>query len=193
MRKPRASGAGGWLPLGALALWCGAACSADVPRLSVEYENREFIVTAELVLRAPRSAVFRVLSDYPGWVRLNRNITDSAVLPPKIGGQVRVRSSTRACLLFLCRDIVQAQAVTLHDDSELVAVTDPEADNLRQGWVRWRLSDRGSSTYVRLDARLAPDFWLPPLIGPWSVRSVLRGQVLETAVNLERLAAAGGR
>jgi hypothetical protein len=169
------------------------ACPAEIPRLSVDYENREFIVTAELVLRATRSAVFRVLSDYPGWVRLNRNITDSALVTPGLRGQVRVRSRTRACLLFLCRNIVQTQVVTHHDGTELVAVTEPEADSLRQGWVRWRLDDRGTSTYVRLDARLAPDFWLPPLIGPWSVRSVLRGQVLETAHNLERLAAAGGR
>lgn len=193
MRVSQASDAGGWLPLGALTLWCGLACSAEVPQLSVDYENREFIVTAELVLRAPRSKVFRVLSDYPGWVRLNRSITDSTVVTPELRGEARVRSRTRACLLLFCRDIVQTQAVTLHDGSELVAVTQPEADNLRRGWVRWRLGDRGTSTFVRLDARLAPDFWLPPLIGPWSIRSVLRGQVLETAVNLERLAAAGGR
>ena len=145
-------------------------------------------MAAELGLRASRTAVFDVLADYARWGRLNRNIIESRIVSVAGVRQHRVLSLTRACLLFFCRDIRQTQDVTEIGDGELIAVTVPEKDNLRQGLVHWRLDAEGGQTRVHLFARLAPDFWLPPLIGPWSIKAVLREEVLETAVNLERFA-----
>lgn len=176
-----------------LLLSCARAASpADVRRLSVDYENREFVVSAELGLGATPSAVFRVLTDYTGWRRLNGNIMESRVLAGQAGAARLVHSVTRACLAFFCRNIEQMQMMATRGDVELVAVTVPAPGHLRRGRVHWLLEAEGRGTRVRLWARLAPDFWLPPLIGPWSIKTVLKEQVLETAANLERLAASGG-
>ena len=39
-------------------------------------------------------------------------------------------------------------------------------------------------------AALTPDFWVPPLIGPYIIKKKMREEAVETVLGLERLASA---
>ncbi len=167
--------------------------AADIRRLSVTQEADQYILSSEMDIAAPQSAIFRVLSDYGHWTRLSQTIVSSRIISISSDGHSLVHSHTRFCLLLFCADIAQIQNISQTDTREIIAVTLPERSNLRQGLVHWRLRPENGGTRVSLDARLTPDFWVPPLIGPWSIKTVLREQALEGAGNLETLAMASAR
>ncbi len=164
------------------------AWGADIRQLAVTHEAGLYTVSLEMEIAAPRSAIFRVLSDYGHWTRLNSKIFQSRIVSASTDGHYRVYSQTRACVLFYCMDIAQLQDITQQDEREIVAVTLPVKGRLRQGWVRWLLNDDDGRTRVMLNVRLTPDFWVPPLLGPWAIRSFLRQQTQELADKLETLA-----
>ena len=162
--------------------------AAEMQRLSVNHQHGEFIVDAQMHLKAPAAAVFRLLSDYDHWARLSKSVVSSQRIASTHPALHYVRSTTRACVLFYCDEISQVQEITEKPGSEILAVTLPKQSDLQQGVVHWHIEADGEWTGVTLSAQLTPDFWIPPFIGPWSIKASLRAQILETANNLERLA-----
>ena len=72
------------------------------------------------------------------------------------------------------------------------ARTIPDQSDFRQGIVEWRIEPTDQEhSHISVYARLEPDFWIPPLIGPWIVKYVLRREALETIESLEKLGSPG--
>jgi hypothetical protein len=69
----------------------------------------------------------------------------------------------------------------------LVAKLVRQDSDLRSGNARWQLSDAKGKTHLLFEARLEPDFWIPPLIGPLVVKHMLYTEAVDTVNTLERL------
>ena len=58
--------------------------------------------------------------------------------------------------------------------------------DLRHGYARVDMWQESEGTRILIRSEVEPDFWIPPLIGPWVIKKKLRSEALETVRNLER-------
>jgi hypothetical protein len=177
--------------LGVLALFGLAPplYAGEVETLDVDHEGDIYHVIMIFNVAASVARVRAVLTDYTHLSALNAAIVESDVLPAPNENATRVRTRTKDCILFLCADITRVDDVTRDADGGFRATIVPRLSDMKSGLARWRLQSRQDTTRIAFEARMEPDFWIPPLIGPALIKYRLRAHLQETAVNLERLAA----
>lgn len=162
---------------------------AETLEAAVEHNAGRFSLYAVSLIDLPEPRVRATLTHYENLPRVNGGIQAVEVLRRDPDGGVRMGVRSRVCILFICQHYRWEQEVRTQSDGTILAVIDPRASDFRDGWARWRLTPVGQRTRLVFDAELVPDFWFPPLIGPWLIKRKLYGEVLETAQGVERLAA----
>jgi hypothetical protein len=168
-----------------------AVQGADVISLEVEQEDGNYRVSMDAVLAAPMPAVWQRLTDYPQLKVLSPSVSESDVLAELGPTRHRVRTKSRLCVFIFCGDIVQVQVMTQAAVGVLQAMVEPEDSDFEQGRLEWRLMAQQGATRLMFNAELRPDFIVPPLIGPWAIKRVLREEALVVVTGLERLAGEG--
>lgn len=141
-------------------------------------------VTVALVLPANSDVVWAVLNDYENMPRFVPDIHATRLVSAGLGRK-RVEIEGVARFLFLEFPIDTTLDVAYRPDRS-VAI-DSVAGNLAiHGVVRVR----GDGPYTRVDyqARLAPDFWLPPLIGDFLIGRQIKRQFEGMVVEMHRRA-----
>lgn len=166
------------------------AWAARVRSLSVHDHDGVYVVDMRARLDAKPAEVYAVLTDYRALPRINPAIRSVRVLPPSqgAGGRTRVATVTRACVWFYCKVVHQVQRMTATPPHRVQAVIVPSQSDFRSGHAQWTVERCGQSACLTFHARLQPDFWVPPLIGPWIIQHKLRDEALITARGIERLA-----
>jgi hypothetical protein len=164
------------------------AGAARIDRLEVHRSGETYRVTLEVRLAAPPERVWAVLTDFHGLARLSPAFREVEVLEAPAAGLQRVRTLARLCVLVFCRDAEQVQDFRRPGPGVLSALVDPALSDLREGEAHWRLEPDGAGTHMHFRARLIPDFWVPPLVGPWAIRRTLLREAETVTDSLERLA-----
>jgi hypothetical protein len=160
----------------------------DIDDLRITKQGRAYQVQMTCGVAASVKQVMAVLTDYGFPDRLDPEVTKRKVIS-RHGGITRVRTEIRACTFFFCKDIVLTQDVTVVADTIQADIVPDESD-FRSGYFRWSVSssDNGGS-HIGFEAVMEPDFFIPPLIGGFFVRKMLRQKILATVENLESEAA----
>ncbi len=171
-----------------LALWAGAALAGQVYTALVTHQSGSYFVEVDALVSAPEPAVRRLLTDYDHLSRVNPAIESSEILLERKLGDYRVRTVTVACVWFYCKRIEQVQDVIESQDGTITAIVIPELSDFQHGYARISLWPEPDGTRVLIRSEVRPDFWIPPLIGPWLIKRKLRSEALETVRNLERVA-----
>ncbi len=151
------------------------------------HDRGRYQVEVDVRLAADKAEVWRLLTDYANYHQLNEAIQVSEILERRGSHELWVRTVTEACVYFFCRTVVQVQNVTQANENYVSATVLPDVSHFRHGVARMRLWEEGERTRVRITAEVEPDFWIPPLIGPWLIKRKLRAEALETVHNVERL------
>ena len=176
---------------GLLALAAAPVRAAQVRSLSVHESAGVYTVDMRARLNAPPRAIYAALTDYRALPRINPAIRSVRVLPSVHGARsVRVATVLRACVWFYCKVLHQVQRMTAKPPHELKAVVLPARSDFRSGRARWTVEPCKHESCLAFHATLEPDFWVPPLIGPWLIQKKLRSEAEVTARGLERLARA---
>jgi hypothetical protein len=134
---------------------------------------------------APLAVVYQAITDFNNLSAINPAIEESQVLVSEDAGRQRVRSVIRVCILVFCKRVEQVQDVTLVDARTLVATMVPGAGDFRGGLARWELMPDGDGTVLHFTEVFEPDFWVPPVIGPWLIEKKLVNEVAESAMYIE--------
>jgi hypothetical protein len=157
----------------------------------VDHDRGLYRLELDIRLDANKAHVWRLLTDYANYGRINDAIQESEVLRQHSPGIYQVRTVTRACVYFFCKTVRQVQDVTEVPGRYISASVLPAMSDFRHGVARAYIWPEGSQTRVRILAEVEPDFWIPPLIGPWIIGRKLHAEALETLRNVERLAGPG--
>jgi hypothetical protein len=155
------------------------------PVTMVERDGEVYRVAVDARIRAPVARVRALLTDYAHLDRLNEAIVSSEVMDDYGAGRYRVRIVTRACIWFFCRTVHQVQDVVESGESTIKVRVIPELSDFRQGSARFFVRRDGEGARVNIVSEVEPDFWIPPLIGPWLIKRKLLSEALETVKNLE--------
>jgi hypothetical protein len=161
----------------------------------VTRHDARFAITMRIALREPPWAVFAALQDYTALPHYNPDIRRVRIEPAGRPGRLRVATTVRACVLFLCKTLRQTAVMTATaavDGGVIRAVVVPGQGDFRSGQARWRVSHCPTGRdpaclHVRMTLR--PAFWVPPLIGAWLLRRKLTEEARRSFGGIERLAA----
>ena len=175
-----------------LLLMPGGATAAEILASSVTHTEGRYELALRARIDAPRDAVYRAITDYSNLAAINPDIEVSELLATTPAGVVTVRTVIHVCILVFCKRVEQLQRVTQPDASSIEAVIIPEGSDFRSGVARWLLaSPTAATTELQFTDTFEPDFWVPPLIGPWLLERKLVREVIETAGYIEARQAAG--
>ena len=172
-------------------LGTGGGIAAQIDAVTVTDRDDSYKIVFDAVIDAPPSRVHKVLVDFANIGKINPDVTDVSVdVAPTGRGEPRVRSVIESCVLFFCRQLVQVEDVTEPDANTILTTIVPGAGDFKSGSTLWRLTAEGPCIRTRLhyEATRVAGFWVPPLIGPWAVKSKMREQLEYSILAVERLA-----
>ena len=171
-----------WLPC---TLWAASIIKSDITH---DEEIDRYSLNAEIRINAPKPVVLSILTDYKNLTRVSALITESTVLEQYSPLSHRVRLVSNKCVLFFCTDIIRTQNIKVIDGQRIEATIIPEQSNFKSASSVWILTPKNGATVVRYETRSVPDFWVPPVIGPWFFKSAMQDSVIEMAEGIERIA-----
>ena len=179
-----------WLMTVAIAccLWVSSAVAGEVYMASANHQSGVYLVEVDALVNVPEPKVRELLTDYNELGRVNPSIEVSEILKTREPGNYQVRTVTEACVWFYCKRIHQVQDVIEASDGSVTAVVIPALSDFRNGYARLNLWQEPEGTRILIRSEVEPDFWIPPVIGPWLIKRKLRSEALETVDNLERVA-----
>ncbi|MES1940805.1 cyclase/dehydrase [Salinisphaera sp. T5B8] len=179
------AGARRCLVLAALALCMSASAAAvTIERMQVERADTRYTITADMRLAVAQRQAFRAASDYERLPEFNPSIIESKRLPGD-----RLRSTIRLCVALICKQIEQVMHYQQTPPDAISMQVVPGAGDLKSGHADWRFSSEDSgATRLVFEAEIDPDFWVPPLVGPYLIARELRRQARVTGQSIERLA-----
>lgn len=162
-----------------------AAHAGEILDSSVNHEGFIYNLSVKARIDAPLDTVYRSITDFDNLAAINPAIEESQLLATPTADTRRVRSVIRVCILMFCKRVEQLQEVTLLDDYAIEAVVLPQGGDFRSGVAHWQLTASGAATEMLFTNTFEPDFWVPPVIGPWLIKRKLVREVAETAMYLE--------
>ncbi len=179
-----------WLMTVAIAccLWVSSTVAGEVYMASANHQSGVYLVEVDALVNVPEPKVRELLTDYNELGRVNPSIEVSEILKTREPGNYQVRTVTEACVWFYCKRIHQVQDVIEASDGSVTAVVIPALSDFRNGYARLNLWQEPEGTRILIRSEVEPDFWIPPVIGPWLIKRKLRSEALETVDNLERVA-----
>lgn len=162
------------------------ACAAEIVRAEFSHEGNRYRVDFEARISAQAASVRALLSDYDALARLSDTVIESRRLPASTG-LPRVRIVQQACVLIFCRTLARVMSVESRPDGDVLALAEPQSSDFLDVGEQWQVMGESDETRVRYRAEFVPRFFVPPLIGPWLIKSRLREEIETTAVRVEQL------
>ncbi len=164
------------------------ASATTIEHLEVKHAENRYTLSFEVVLDAKRDRVWQIMTDYEHLPRVSDVIVDSRVLKSPNPNQQRVAVTLRACLLIFCKTMKKTVDIQTWPQNDIVVIGDPNLSDFSYSVERWRVSGEDAKTRLRYSAEMVPDFFIPPLIGPWLVKSFLQKEIQATAIKVQALA-----
>ena len=170
--------------LAAISLPSGAE---DIRNLQVTEEHGRYTVSFDAVLNVPVGTARPFMTEPANWPRLSEIITDAVVVEQLGDGGQKVHVSFSACVLFFCKSIRKVEEMRREANGDIVTLALPEESDFDYARERWRIDGDHRHTHVSYEAELVPSFYVPPLIGPYILKTKLQTLLTQTAQNLEGL------
>ncbi|CAN5217123.1 hypothetical protein BH24PSE2_BH24PSE2_02840 [soil metagenome] len=167
-----------WLPVQA----------AEIHYVDVDRDGTRYYFDSETIFHAPLASVYAVLTDYDDFKRISRVFTHTRFLEPVTDGVGIIYTRARGCILFFCRTVVRVERLELDPMSEIVAIADPERSDVKYSRAHWQFEETDRGTRVRYRMEMEPDFWVPPVLGPWMLKRSLTSNGEEVVARIEYLA-----
>ena len=157
--------------------------AGEVIKSHVEFNNGQFVAFLEIQIEAPTTKVYALFTDFDYLSRLSDNITNSELISGEFPEYI-VELETHNCILFFCKDIKQTQHVIEQGDGS-ISVEDIEGQSdFVSANTLWHIRAVDNGTRVTFHSEMKPNFWLPPLLGPWLFKKRL---IKDTQAMIERL------
>lgn len=177
-----------WVLAFALLLGARAVVPADLRAISVDFENHRYHLRSEAWFAADRQDMYRVLTDYNLFEKFSSAFVETRNVAPDDKGRPRFYTRMEGCVLWFCKSLIRHGYLLLTPHREIVAVAEPERSDFKYSRESWRLKKDGDGTLLIYDFKMEPDFWVPPVIGPFVIKRTLRSGGVDAIDRIEALA-----
>lgn len=184
MKAAHAAAAVGALGVGAL------AAAATIDQLDVTKQRGRYSLEANARLDATPESIYAVLTDYDdnAYSRISRAYKESRYLDPADDGTPIVYTRMEGCMLWHCMTLERTERLETDAPRWIKSTALPEASNFKHATSEWMLEPDGDGTMMTYKVELEPDFFVPPVIGPWYLKRTLSQGGLRAVTRIERLA-----
>jgi len=169
-------------------LFPALAAPATILRTEATHDDDRYKLTFEVVLNAERDKVWSIMTDYNRLTRVSKVIVESRILKKEDENRHRVGVTLHACVLIFCKTMKKVVDIQAWPQNDIIVIGDPVLSDFSYSVERWRVVAEGAKTRLYYSAEMVPDFFIPPLIGPWLMKSFLQKEIKATAIQVEALA-----
>ena len=169
-------------------LFPALAAPATILRTEATHDDDRYKLTFEVVLNAERDKVWSIMTDYNRLPRVSKVIVESRILKKEDENRYRVGVTLHACVLIFCKTMKKVVDIQAWPRNDIIVIGDPALSDFSYSVERWRVVAEGAKTRLYYSAEMVPDFFIPPLIGPWLMKSFLQKEIKATAIQVEALA-----
>ena len=159
------------------------AFSGEVIKSQVSYTKKHYEAILEIQIKAPAKKVYALFTDFDYLSRLSDNITGSTLISNESPEYI-VEVETHTCVLFFCKDLFQTQKVTEHGEGHIFVEDIKDKSDFIYANTSWHIRALDKGTRVTFQSEMKPDFWLPPILGPWLFK---KRMIKDTKAMIERL------
>ncbi len=145
----------------------------DLVQVTVDVDDGQYRVLGRSRIEASPEFVYATLMDFDNFHKLAPGIAATRFLPPEPSGERRAYSRFESCVLLFCKTVEKIEAIDGHPFDSISARAIPELSDFVFNDSNWLIEAVGDATLLTFTAEFEPDFWIPPLIGPWAVRRKL--------------------
>jgi len=169
-----------------LASWIARAATLD--SVIVTYDSGRYALEADAFMDAPRESIFAVLVDYERIGRLSSAYKEYGFMDPAADGTPIVFTRLEGCVLIFCRSLRRVERLEGDEPGYIRTVMLPEQSDFSYGLAQWWLEPEATGTRVTYHLEMEPNFWVPPIIGPWILQRRLKRGGEAAVGRIERLA-----
>jgi len=168
-----------------LAEWLSAA---EIRFIEVEREDDLYHLKSITWFGAKPEALYNVLKDYEQFSKFTSAIVESRNMDSDEDGRPQYFTRMEGCVLLWCKSFVRVGHLTLRPTAEIVANAHPEESDFKSSRERWQLIPEGDGTLLVYEFEMVPDFWVPPVVGPFYIKRALKSGGETAADRIEALA-----
>ena len=165
-----------------------AGTAAELTDVEVSYEDDRYRLTSKTYFEATKSELFRVLTDYDLFTKFSSAFAESENRDPDELGRPTFYTRMEGCVLWWCKSFVRYGHLELEPEDDIVAIVDPKPSNFKYSRERWQLKEDGDGTLLEYEFEMEPDFWVPPVVGPYFIKKALRAGGKNAVNRIEALA-----
>jgi hypothetical protein len=152
------------------------AWAATMRSLDVDKKDMRYSLVADTFLAARADSIYAVLIDYDNMNRISSVYKEHGYLEPDADGTPIVYTRMEGCALFYCKSMRRVERLEMDPPYYIRTVTLPEQSDFKYAISEWLLEPEGEGTHVTYKLEMEPDFWVPPIVGPWFLkRTLMRG------------------
>jgi len=176
-----------------LVLLPGISLCADIKTIEIKKEKNLYHMHINATVNADFDNVIRIITDYENLPLINPYLKESKLMDNPENERITVNMLTEICVLFLCFNIRHVQTFHYIENGILFSRIIPGKSDFQAGWMRWEIKAIDSNkmspvTQILLDIEMVPDFFVPPVIGPYQIKKIMFEMTRATIINLEEKA-----
>lgn len=166
------------------------ALPATIDTLEVSRKRGRYELYAETFLAAKPEEIYQVLLEYDdnAFQRISSVYKESRYMPPAEDGTPIIFTRMEGCMLFFCKSMSRVERLEVEGHDAIRTYTLPEQSDFSYSRSEWLFEPAGDGTRMTYILIMEPDFWVPPIIGPWLVKRVLSRGGLHAIERIEALA-----
>jgi len=162
--------------------------AAEMRAVHVEYEDGYYYLESEVWFDVGREAIFDVFLDWDLAEEYSSIIVEAKNVGPDESGGMGYYIHNRGCILFFCKSALRSGSVTSEAYEYIHAIADPETSDFEVSDETWTFRNADDGTIVRYELKMKPDFWIPPVVGPYLMKRKLRNEGGDAIDRIEQIA-----
>lgn len=177
-----------WRIWPALLFFALAANAADLSDVEVSHEDGRYRLSSKTFFHAKQADLYRVITDYDLFTKFSTAFAEAENREPDEQGRPQFYTRMEGCVLMFCKSYVRYGYLELKPVYDIVAIVDPEPSNFKYSRERWQLIPQDEGTLLIYEFEMEPDFWVPPVIGPFVIKRALRSGGTNAVNRIEAIA-----
>jgi hypothetical protein len=175
---------------GIAAAVCITAQTATLDTLEVARKRGRYELYADTYLAAPPADIFEVLLEYEDdkFQRISSVYKESRYLDPAADGTARVFTRMEGCIMFYCMQMRRTERLEAEEFKYIRTMTIPEESDFKYSHSEWTFAPEHDGTRMTYSLVMEPDFFVPPIVGPFILKRVLRSGGARVISRIERMA-----
>lgn len=162
--------------------------SAELMEIEVQREDDVYNMNSVSWLDVRPEVLYNILANHDLFTKFTSAVIESRNVEPDEEGRPQFFSRFEGCVILFCKSFIRNGYLELKPHKELIAIVHPETSDFKRSREQWTLVPEKGGTRMTYEFEMIPDFWVPPVIGPFYIKRALKSGGEKAVDRIEALA-----